>query len=146
MNIMLDFRITPRFGTALFTILILSLTGCGGGGEPIPELAEVTGIVTMDGTPLSNAKVIFEPQQASENGRRRASSATTQSDGSYALEYNSDASGATPGSHKVMILKMPDNPDDAGTQLVPAKYNDKTELTAEVKTGENSFNFDLKSK
>lgn len=143
---MLDNGITQRFNSVFCVILILALTGCGGGGEPIPELAQVTGIVTMNGTPLSNAKIIFEPQQASDKARRRASSATTKSDGSYTLEYNSDASGATPGSHKVLILKMPDNPDDAGMQLVPAKYNDKTELTAEVKTGENSFNFDLKSK
>jgi len=41
---------------------------------------------------------------------------------------------------------MPDDPDQAGEQLVPAKYNDKTELTAEVKEGDNTFNFDLKSK
>lgn len=143
---MLDNGITQRFNSVFCVILLLALTGCGGGGEPIPELAQVTGIVTMNGAPLSNAKIIFEPQQASDKARRRASSATTKSDGSYTLEYNSDASGATPGSHKVLILKMPDNPDDAGMQLVPAKYNDKTELTAEVKTGENSFNFDLKSK
>ncbi|MCA9021702.1 MAG: carboxypeptidase regulatory-like domain-containing protein, partial [Planctomycetaceae bacterium] len=139
-----DICINPRLSSVFCLILILALTGCGGGGEPIPELGQVTGVVTMDGAPLSNAKIIFEPQQASDKARRRASSATTQTDGSYTLEYNSDAAGATPGTHKVMILKMPDNPDDAGTQLVPAKYNDKTELTAEVKTGENSFNFDLK--
>lgn len=138
--------ITQRFSPVFCVILILSLTGCGGGGEPIPELAQVTGVVTMDGAPLDGAKILFEPQQASDKARRRASNATTQTDGSYTLEYNSDASGATPGTHKVMILKMPDNPDDAGTQLVPAKYNDKTELTAEVKEGDNRFDFDLKSK
>ncbi|EDL57892.1 carboxypeptidase-like regulatory domain-containing protein [Gimesia maris] len=100
----------------------------------------------MDGAPLEGAKVIFEPQQATDKARRRASSATTESDGSYTLQYNSDASGATPGSHKVLISKMPDDPEQAGEQLIPAKYNNKTELTAEVKEGDNSFDFDLKSK
>ncbi|QDT89461.1 carboxypeptidase-like regulatory domain-containing protein [Gimesia algae] len=143
---MIDVFIPQRFNSVFYAFFILCVAGCGSGGEPIPELAQVTGVVTMDGAPLEGAKVIFEPQQATDKARRRASSATTESDGSYTLEYNSDASGATPGTHKVMILKMPDNPEDAGIQLVPAKYNDKTELTAEVEVGNNTFNFDLKSK
>ncbi|WP_417378606.1 carboxypeptidase regulatory-like domain-containing protein [Gimesia sp.] len=143
---MLNVFISKRFHAVYFAFLILTVSGCGAEGEPIPDLAQVTGVVTMDGAPLSNAKIIFEPQQATEKARRRASSASTETDGSYTLEYNSDASGATLGSHKVMIIKMPDDPEDAGMQLVPAKYNDKSELTAEVKEGDNSFNFDLKSK
>jgi len=128
-------------------LLLSSFTGCmGSDGEPIPDLAEVTGIVTLDGTPLGNAKIIFEPQQIREKGRARASNATTAADGSYTLEYNADASGATPGKHTVMIIKLSDNPDEAGKQLIPAKYNDKTELTADVTAGDNTVNFDLKSK
>ncbi|QDT79013.1 carboxypeptidase-like regulatory domain-containing protein [Gimesia maris] len=143
---MLNVCVPQRVNSILFTILIFSVSGCGSGGEPIPELAQVTGVITMDGAPLEGAKVIFEPQQATDKARRRASSATTESDGSYTLQYNSDASGATPGSHKVLISKMPDDPEQAGEQLIPAKYNNKTELTAEVKEGDNSFDFDLKSK
>tara|TARA_R110002111_G_scaffold100976_6_gene156519 strand:+ start:79994 stop:80527 length:534 start_codon:yes stop_codon:yes gene_type:complete len=127
--------------------MLSSFTGCmGSGGEPIPDLAEVTGIVTLDGSPLENAKIVFEPQQISEKGRARASSASTAADGSYTLEYNADASGATPGKHTVVVLKMSDDPAKAGEQLIPAKYNDKTELTADITTGENTVNFDLKSK
>ena len=128
-------------------IILPTFTGClGTGGEPIPDLAEVTGIVTLDGSPLENAKLVFEPQQISEKGRARASSASTAADGSYTLEYNADASGATPGKHTVVILKMSDDPAKAGEQLIPAKYNDKTELTADVIAGKNTVNFDLKSK
>jgi len=144
---MLNFSLPNRFHSVLYTMLIFSISGCfGSGGEPIPDLASVSGVVTLDGAPLDGAKIIFEPQQVTDNGRRHTSSATTESDGSYTLEYNSEASGATPGTHKVLIIKMPDDPDQAGEQLVPAKYNDKTELTAEVKEGDNTFNFDLKSK
>ena len=100
----------------------------------------------MDGSPLVNAKVIFEPQETTGNARRRASSATTQADGSYSLEYNEDVSGASLGKHRVMIMKLTDNPEDAGKQLVPTKYNDKSELTADVKADGNTINFDLKSK
>lgn len=131
----------------LLLSLLLALCGCtGGSGEPVPELADVSGVVTIDGAPLINAKVIFEPQEATDNARRRASSATTQHDGSYTLEYNEDVSGASLGKHKVMILKLTDNPEDAGKQLVPPQYNDQSELTAEVAAGGNTINFDLKTK
>lgn len=131
----------------LFSSLLLLLTGCSSGsGEAVPDLADVSGVVTMDGSPLVNAKVIFEPLETTGKARRRASSATTQEDGSYSLEYNEDASGASLGKHRVMIIKLTDNPEDAGKQLVPTKYNDKSELTADVKAGGNTINFDLKSK
>ncbi len=135
------------FNIILLTSLLCCQSGCtGGSGEAVPELADVNGIVTIDGSPLVNAKVIFEPQETIGNARRRASSGTTQSDGTFTLEYNEDASGASLGKHKVMILKLTDNPEDAGKQLIPTKYNEQTELTAEVKAGDNTINFDLKSK
>jgi hypothetical protein len=31
-------------------------------------------------------------------------------------------------------------------QMIPPRYNDQTELTAEVAAGDNEFNFDLESK
>ncbi|QDV16738.1 hypothetical protein Pan153_13700 [Gimesia panareensis] len=130
----------------LFSFLFGLCSCTGGSGEPVPELADVNGVITIDGAPLTNAKIIFEPQEATDNALRRASSATTQQDGSYSLEYNEDASGASLGNHKVMILKLTDNPEDAGKQLVPPKYNDQSELTAEVKEGGNTINFDLTSK
>ncbi|MEQ8851365.1 carboxypeptidase regulatory-like domain-containing protein [Gimesia sp.] len=131
----------------LISSLLLCFSGCSAGsGEAVPELADVNGVVTMDGAPLVSAKVIFEPQETTGNARRRASSATTQEDGSYSLEYNEDASGASLGKHRVMIIKLTDNPEDAGKQLVPTKYNDKSELTADVKADGNIINFDLKSK
>lgn len=134
-------------GNSLSVFALLSLCGClGGSAEPLPDLGEVTGVVTLDGQPLENAQVIFEPKQIGEKGRGRASNATTGADGSYTLSFNADADGASLGSHKVMILKMPDDPSEPGKQMLPAKYNEKTELTAEVKAGANSINFDLKTK
>lgn len=131
-----------------FVLFVLcGLSGClGDGSDPLPDLYEVTGIVTLDGQPLEGAKVVFEPEEVREKGRRRASSGTTGADGTYQLNYNSNASGATRGKHKVMIFKMPNDSDEAGEQLIPAKYNEKTELTAEVTEGDNKIDFDLQSK
>lgn len=132
----------------LFALLLLcGLTGCAGnGGEPLPDLGEVTGTITLDGTPLNKANVTFDPESVDDKGRSRASSAITSADGKFVLQFNSDVSGAAVGKHKVIISKMSDNPEEAGLQLVPAKYNDKSELTADVTAGENTINFDLKSK
>ena len=132
----------------IFIVLFVScgLSGClGDGSEPVPDLYEVTGVITWDGEPLEGAKVIFEPEEVREKARRRASSSTTEADGTYKLYYNPKASGATPGKHKVIIFKMPDDSEEPGEQLLPAKYNEKTELTADVTEGPNEINFDLKS-
>lgn len=140
---------TPSFSSTSFLSLLLlcGLTGCmGSGGEPVPELGEVTGTITLDGSPLEKANVIFEPETVDEKGRSRSSSATTSTDGTYKLKYNSDVMGASLGKHKVIITKMSDNPAEAGLQLIPAKYNDKSDLSADITAGENTVNFDLKSK
>lgn len=126
-------------------LMLGSLPGClGDGADPLPDLYEVTGVITLNGQPLGNAKVVFEPEEVREKARRRASSATTKADGSYRLYYNPKAAGATSGKHKVTIFKLPGASEEASdTQSIPAKYNEKTELTADVTEGDNTINFDL---
>ena len=142
-TILFQFSLT----NSIVLLFFCGLTGCSGnGGEPTPDLGEVTGIITLDGTSLSKANVTFQPEAVGDKGRSRASSAITSADGQFKLAYNSDTSGASIGKHKVIISKMSDNPEDAGLQLVPTKYNDATELTADVVAGENTINFDLNSK
>ncbi len=71
----------------------------------------------------------------------------TDDSGHYVLAYNKDTKGAVPGQHTVRISKMgePGSPNDTEDQ-VPAKFNQNSKLTAEVKPGENTVNFDLDSK
>ncbi|MFK7778174.1 MAG: hypothetical protein QM501_08645 [Gimesia sp.] len=131
----------------MLLLLLCGITGCSGnGGESVPDLGEVTGKITLDGAPLGNANVIFEPQVVDNKSMSRASTAITSAAGTYNLKYNSDVSGASIGKHKVIISKMSDNPEEAGLQLVPTKYNDKSDLSADIVAGENNFDFDLKSK
>ncbi|MEQ9071977.1 MAG: carboxypeptidase-like regulatory domain-containing protein [Gimesia chilikensis] len=122
-------------------MLAASLTGCGGGGADTPELGEVTGIITLDGNPLSGAEVVFEPASGAPSVGK------TDESGSYELIYNQDASGALPGQHTVRISKFgePGSPSDTENQI-PAKFNANSKLTAEVKAGDNTLNFDLESK
>lgn len=132
-------RIPMIAGCSLALASVLLLVGCGGGSD-LPELGEVTGVVTLDGQPVSGAQVQFIPQSG------RPSSGETDASGKYELHYTADVAGAVLGSHTVKINTAVDGRDDPSTEKIPARYNSKSELTEEVKSGVNEINFDLKSK
>ncbi|QDT97225.1 carboxypeptidase-like regulatory domain-containing protein [Gimesia aquarii] len=110
------------------------LTACGGGSDA-PELGQVKGKITMDGAPLADASVTFMPENV------RSSFATTDSEGNYELIYIREEPGAAIGKHKVVVSKLKDE-----VETIPKKYSGESELTADVKAGENEVNFDLTSK
>ena len=66
-------------------ILALCLTGCGSDG---PERGVVTGKVTLNGEPLENADVEFQPEEGSP------SYGMTDRKGWYDLMYTRDKRGA----------------------------------------------------
>ena len=115
--------------------------GCGGGTEPLPELGTVSGTVTLDDAPLAGAGVVFTPETG------RISNGTTDAEGKYVLSYGPDVRGAVLGKHSVAITveENMELPADQQT-VIPPRYNVKTTLSAEVKAGENTFDFPLKSK
>jgi hypothetical protein len=123
---------------------VLWLAGCSSSG---PEIAYVEGRVTMDGKPLSDATVVFVP----ENGR--PSGATTDEDGRYVLNFAQGRKGAIPGNSSVRIMTMRDADQDeegnsipARKETVPARYNTDTTLTFDVEPKKkNVANFELES-
>ena len=125
----------------LCAVAMLPLLGCGGSGD----VAGVEGTVTLDGAPLADAAIVFQP----EGGR--PSSGRTDAQGHYTLEYTATESGAQIGKHKVMITTAGMEEDATGNlvevkETLPAKYHEKTELTAEVTGGSNTIDFELTSK
>lgn len=124
---------------AISAAALCFLTGCGGSEVP---LGDVTGRVMMDGQPLPNALVRFMPEKGG-----RSSQGRTDSDGRYKLDYSARSEGALVGKAQVMITtgSLEDRTRRA-SETVPRKYNDDTELTAEVKRGSNELDFDLKTK
>jgi hypothetical protein len=104
-----------------------------------PALGLVHGRVTLDGKPLADAIVTFTPE-----GRGRNSTAFTNSDGTYSLNYIRDIQGAAVGWHTVRI-----STGDVRTrkpELAPERYNTKSGLRIEVVAGENAIDFPLASK
>ena len=124
---------------------MLVFIGCSSGG---PEIAQVSGRVTMDGKPLANASVVFIP----ENGR--PAGAATDADGRYVLNFTEGRRGAIPGKNSVRITTQRETEKDengktvvpGSPETIPMEYNAAStlEFTVEPKK-KNVANFELKS-
>lgn len=126
---------------APLSLLLVAVLGC----DPSYAVNSVTGIVTMDGAPLPNARVTFTPPQG------RPSTGVTDASGRYELRYIRDTMGAEVGRHSVAITtELPppvsDLPAAPPKEEIPSRYNSATGLTVEVKAGPNEFDFALDSK
>lgn len=118
---------------------MLLASGCGRDRVP---LGHVSGTVTYHGKPLEQGAVVFFPAQ----GR---SSIGTIKDGKIVDVSTYDpADGVSLGMHKVTITAR-DNPQadmyKATKSIIPDRYSDanRSNLTADIKSGENQFTFAL---
>jgi hypothetical protein len=116
--------------------------GCGSSGGDTPDLGEVTGVVTLDGKPLPDVLVIFEP--LSDDSDAASSMATTDEQGRYELEFDDNHNGAVIGRHSVQIFNV-DEAEMPVEDLLPEKFNLDSDLTREVKAGPNEINIDLQT-
>ncbi len=129
-------------------IAVLGSAGCGTRPSDQPSLGRVTGLVTFDGQPLPGVEVTFAPMKG------RSSGGITDGKGRYTLTYVGATNGAKVGKHSVFIAwPVEESPDDgASPQLkkdrprIPARYNKKSTLSADVKSGGNTIDFALESK
>jgi hypothetical protein len=114
-------------------LLGLLISGCRKSG---PELAPVSGRITLSGKPLEKADVVFQP----ENGKPPASG-RTDAEGRYTLAYKRGVMGGLVGQNTVQISvsrELVRNPPK-----IAAKFNTQSELHREIKPGENEFDFDV---
>jgi len=121
---------------------VLLLAGCSGTRS---DLGLVSGAIKLDGQPLPDALVQFVPQ----GGTGVVSTGRTDSSGHYYMMASRSAKGASLGPNRVRITTY-EILDQNGKQVpvpekVPTKYNSETELTATVASGENTFDFDLRT-
>ena len=144
-----------RFRTVLAVVALGVLAGGCSSSRNANGGSKVTGTVSLNGTPVANARVIFTDGKATEMPTGPA--AFSDESGRYALV------GVPPGSYKVVVYKLIPKkgttlpPDEGGgldlmqleasglgTHGLPQKYSrvTSTTLTAQVTDGEN--NVDLK--
>lgn len=124
----------------LLCVSAAALLADGCGGVDRPDIARVEGRVTLDGEPLANAKLVFQPV-----ANWRASTGLTDDHGNYELFYNLNCQekGATIGRHIVRISTV--GRDEGEPEVVPVRYNEQTELWEEVESGTNEIDFGLTS-
>jgi len=141
------------WGAALLPgLLAIGLAGCGGALEGQKETAAVTGSVAYKGQPLKVGQVTFIP--ADQGKGNRAAYGTVDGSGRYRLTTYNEGDGAIPGKYQVVVRSEEEVTEDVATtkgkrlpkSLIPTKFADpaKSGLTAEVKSGRNEINFDLK--
>jgi len=121
---------------------IAVLAGCGGAPDDQPELVPVQGTVTLDGEPLADAQIVFQPETG------RPSRGETNEQGHYELQYTPDTRGARVGTHTVRIStgRTVYDDDENPTEIpekVPARYNENSELTKKVEPGTETIDFEL---
>lgn len=144
---------------SLLCVLILGMVGCGKSG---PERIPLSGKVTYNGEPIEDGEIAFQP----EPGTDAPPTSAPILDGEYKLSPNFEM---VPGTYKVMIRAYqiefdekkkllpggfidrppPPNGIDVKAQLLPEKFNTKTEiekLTVESGAGPVEQNYDLKDK
>ena len=120
-------------------VLTMSVAGCSSSSpDGLPDLAPVSGTVTLGGEPLSGASVQFE----SANGQ--AAAGTTDADGQYELRFMGETMGAEIGENTVRITTVLDFPTPPNYKdPIPAKYNESSELKVTVESGANTHDFAL---
>lgn len=122
-------------------LLLFGLAGCGG------SQGRVSGQVSVDGKPLTKGDISFSP-----TGDGVAATGQINASGNYSLLVGTSAD-IPPGSYRVTVVAVEpiaptaEHLEPLPTLLTPKKYSNAatTDLTAEVKAGSNTFNFDLKS-
>lgn len=169
---LIDLRQNPFRAAIVVGMAILASAGCGGGssGPKMPtfegEAIPVSGVVTLDGTPVEDAAVTFTYDGQAPSGFINGTG-KTDSTGKYALQSGSKM-GVPAGRYKVTVSKLatkdgkPFTEDAAGgldfeqarmsgliKESLPAKFSDMlaTKLSATITSGQkDAVNFDLKTK
>ena len=102
-----------RITWPLLVGLIVSINGCG---SKQPEVVEISGTVTRNGTPIAGLQLNFEPVQG------RPSWGATDENGRYTLSYTRDQDGARVGTHKVWVIYNP-RPKDPKEEMLMMSRN-----------------------
>ncbi len=134
-------RVLPCIG------LVLVLALVGGCSEKMPR---VYGLVTIDGKPVPEGMISFQPV-----GGGSIAVARIGPDGAYEVKTGT-AAGLAPGEYRIAVSApkgiipppTPQNPNPKIERWVPLKYNDieKSGLAINVTSGSTEYNLELKSK
>ena len=145
--------------------LALAVIGCSRSRDDLPR-EPVAGTVTMDGKPLPEGTIQFYPTGDPSKTAVVGENAEIK-EGNFSLPRED---GLVPGTYKVSIshaelkeakpkvkgkiktppptsLTIPSRTKELGPEQIPARYNSKSELKAEIpRGGTKDLKYDLQSK
>jgi len=103
-NYIVLYRVLPAAATFILLYWGLSFvfSDIAGTGVDLPPLGQVTGNISLDGTP-SAALLSFQPDTGNEKAVGSSSHGRAADDGNYRLDYKADVEGALIGKHVVII-------------------------------------------
>lgn len=130
-----------------FLLLVISTIGLGCGATS--DRAQISGKVLLDGKPLDQGSIQFEPAE----GTSKLNAGGVISDGAYQIPA---AQGVPPGKYRVAITSFPkdtrkaedvmNNPGPPPKERIAEKYNAASTTIVEVtKGGKNQFDFQVES-
>ena len=116
---------------------LLSPIGCGSSDDArLPGRDAVSGTVTLDGKKVDGGSITFFSEKDVAAGIQASASIK---DGRYEILV-------TPGLKKVKINQTVETRPNVFEDLIPAKYNSKTTLEADVSQENKQFDYELLSK
>jgi len=131
---------------ALLGLCAACASGCGKSG---PALQPVSGVVTLDGSPLAGAVVAFDPASPEVRGRFIGK---TDDQGRFSLGPPEEEGGGAPAGlyhvsfTTVVYDKPPLETDPVPIDRVPPQYRTGSMQFEVPEGGTDSANFDLKSR
>lgn len=137
--------VSARAAMAPAVLALAALAGCGDGEGRRP----VSGRVLLDSRPLAEGFILFEPAPGEEDGLAVGGPIRS---GRFAIPGRD---GPTPGAYSIRIyassgVQAPPEPGASPRSprpmidLVPGRYNERTELAATVTPGgPNEYRFEL---
>ncbi|MCA9056883.1 MAG: hypothetical protein KDA85_00230 [Planctomycetaceae bacterium] len=144
---MLLLKLQARWCSFMMAGVLVLTAAAGCGGPDGPELFEVKGNVTYEGTPVETGRITFRKKDSDQ----KAYSAEITA-GAYTMQCEAGPCSVEITASRIIPGKFDtSNPDDepqpVGEMYIPAKYNSKTQLLADVApSGENTVDFALTEK
>lgn len=145
-------RNIPRqtIGSAFVLVILLNFFGCD---DNRPTTVAVEGKVTLDGQPVSEGTITFQPSEPAEGYPSRPAVGILAADGTYRLSTFEGEDGVVPGTYEVAVVSFsggpsPEEPDATEVWNIPKRYGipGQSGLTASVPAdhrGPLTIDFDL---
>ena len=133
---------------AAAVVILFGLAGCG--GESGPARQPVSGTVTLDGVALPSGTISFVPVDGKTPATAQVSDGVFQiarAEGPASGHYQVEIIAVRPTGKRVRHPDLPSETIEEVHNVIPTRYNVKTELKEEVKPDkENAFKFELSTR